>query len=83
MRNFVVRGGLIVDGTGSPGKHGDIAVDDGIITAVGGKTGPGAREVDADGLLVTLGFVDIHTHYDGQTTWDPILRPRPGTASPR
>jgi N-acyl-D-aspartate/D-glutamate deacylase len=75
MHDLVIRGGLIVDGTGGPGKHGDIAVDDGIITAVGGKTGPGAREVEADGLLVTPGFVDIHTHYDGQATWDPYITP--------
>jgi N-acyl-D-amino-acid deacylase len=75
MHDLVIRGGLIVDGTGAPGTHGDIAVDDGIITEVGGKSGPGAREVDADGLLVTPGFVDIHTHYDGQATWDPYITP--------
>jgi len=75
MHDLVIRGGLIVDGTGSPGRAGDLAIDDGTITAVGGKAGPARREVDADGLLVTPGFIDIHTHYDGQATWDPYITP--------
>jgi len=57
------------------GIHRDIAIDGGKITAVGGKAGPGRRMIDADGLLVTPGWVDVHTHYDGQATWDPILAP--------
>ena len=75
MHDLVIRGGLLVDGTGSPGRAGDLAIDDGTITAVGGKAGPSRREVDADGLLVTPGFIDIHTHYDGQATWDPYITP--------
>ncbi|MBN9563324.1 MAG: amidohydrolase family protein [Alphaproteobacteria bacterium] len=75
MHDLVIRGGLIVDGTGAPRQAGDIAVDDGIITAAGGKAGPARRDVDADGLLVTPGFIDIHTHYDGQATWDPYITP--------
>jgi N-acyl-D-aspartate/D-glutamate deacylase len=75
MHDMVIRGGLIVDGTGAPGRAGDLAIDDGIITAVGDKAGPARREVDADGLLVTPGFIDIHTHYDGQATWDPYITP--------
>ncbi|MCL2430578.1 MAG: amidohydrolase family protein, partial [Alphaproteobacteria bacterium] len=75
MHDLVIRGGLIVDGTGEPGQFGDLAIDGSTITAVGGKAGPGRRELNADGLLVTPGFVDIHTHYDGQATWDPFLTP--------
>lgn len=75
MHDLVIRGGRIVDGTGAPSRAGDLAVDDGLITAVGGKAGPARREVDADGLLVTPGFIDIHTHYDGQATWDPYITP--------
>lgn len=75
MHDIVIRGGTIVDGTGAPAFSGDIAVDGGVIAAVGGKAGPARRVIDADGLLVTPGWVDVHTHYDGQATWDPILAP--------
>jgi N-acyl-D-amino-acid deacylase len=75
MHDIVIRGGTIVDGTGAPAFTGDIAVDDGRITAVGGKAGPARRVIDADGLLATPGWVDVHTHYDGQATWDPMLAP--------
>ena len=75
MHDIVIRGGTIIDGTGQPAYAGDIAVDGGWIAAVGGKAGPGRREIAADGLLVTPGWVDVHTHYDGQATWDPILEP--------
>lgn len=75
MHDMVIRGGTIIDGTGSPAFSGDIAVDDGHIAAVGGTAGPARRMIDADGLLVTPGWVDVHTHYDGQATWDPILAP--------
>src|SRR5262249_24808000 len=68
-------GGEIVDGTGAPAFRGDVAIDGGRIVAVGGKAGPGRQEVKADGLLVTPGWVDIHTHYDAQATWDPMLAP--------
>jgi len=75
MHDFVIRGGTIVDGTGDPAFAGDVAIDGARITAVGGKQGRGRREIDAAGLLVTPGWVDIHTHYDGQAAWDPVLAP--------
>ena len=75
MHDLVIRGGTIIDGTGAQRCTGDVAVDGERIAAVGGKLGPARREIDADGLLVTPGFVDIHTHYDGQATWDAFLTP--------
>jgi N-acyl-D-aspartate/D-glutamate deacylase len=75
MNDLVIRNGRIIDGTGRPGFHGDLAIDGGKIVAAGGKAGPGRREIDANGLLVTPGWVDIHTHYDGQVAWDPYLSP--------
>ena len=75
MHDIITRGGTIIDGTGGPAFTGDVAVDGEKIAAVGGKVGPGRRVIDADGLLVTPGWVDVHTHYDGQATWDPILAP--------
>jgi N-acyl-D-amino-acid deacylase len=75
MHDLVIRNGKIVDGTGKPSFIGDVAIDGGKITSVGGKAGAARREIDATGLLVTPGFVDIHTHYDGQVTWDPYLTP--------
>jgi len=75
MHDIVIRGGTIVDGTGRPAFTGDVALTGTRIDAVGGKLGPGRREIDADGLLVTPGWVDVHTHYDGQAMWDPILAP--------
>ena len=75
MHDIVIRGGRIVDGTGAPASHGDVAIDGDRIVQVGGKAGPGRREVNADGRIVTPGWVDVHTHYDGQATWDPVLAP--------
>jgi N-acyl-D-amino-acid deacylase len=75
MHDLVVRNGRIVDGTGDPAVIGDVAITDGRITEVGAVDGKGRREIDADGLLVTPGVVDIHTHYDGQAFWDPDLTP--------
>ena len=75
MHDIVIRGGTILDGTGVVGFDGDVAIDGGKIATVGGKAGPGKREIDAEGLLVTPGWVDVHTHYDGQATWDPVLAP--------
>jgi N-acyl-D-amino-acid deacylase len=75
MHDIVIRGGSILDGNGGDAFTGDVAIDGGKIVAVGGKAGPGKREIDADGLLVTPGWVDVHTHYDGQATWDPVLAP--------
>ncbi len=75
MHDLVIRGGSIVDGTGAPPVNGDVAVTDGKISAVGADVGTGSREIEADGRLVLPGWVDIHTHYDGQATWDPELTP--------
>jgi N-acyl-D-amino-acid deacylase len=76
MHDLILRAGRLVDGTGAPSRTADVAVDADRITEVGDLRGETARrEVDADGLLVTPGFVDIHTHYDGQATWDPLLSP--------
>ena len=76
MHELVIRGGTVVDGTGAAGRTADVAVDGGIITEVGHLGGgAAARTIDADGLLVMPGVVDIHTHYDGQVTWDPLLSP--------
>jgi N-acyl-D-aspartate/D-glutamate deacylase len=75
MHDLVIRGGTIVDGTQAPRYLADVAVDSGSITAVEPNVGPGRQEIDAKGLLVTPGFVDIHTHFDGQATWDPDLTP--------
>ena len=75
MHDIVIRGGTIVDGTGKPAFTGDVAISGGRIAAVGGKQGPARRDIDADGLLVTPGWVDVHTHYDGQAMWDPLLAP--------
>ena len=73
--DLVIRGGSIVDGTGSAPHDGDIAVDAGVITEVGTVADPGHREIDAQGHVVTPGFVDLHTHFDAQAGWDPLLTP--------
>ena len=75
MHDLVIRGGTIADGSGRATRTGDIAVDGGVITAIGEVDGGARRVIDADGLLVTPGWVDIHTHYDGQATWDPEVSP--------
>jgi N-acyl-D-aspartate/D-glutamate deacylase len=75
MHDIVIRGGTIVDGTGTGAFTGDVAIAGGRIAAVGGKQGPARRDIDADGLMVTPGWVDVHTHYDGQALWDPLLTP--------
>ena len=75
MHDLVIRNGTVIDGTGQDRRNADVAVDDGNITAVGDDLDSGRREIDADGMMVTPGFVDIHTHYDGQATWDSQLAP--------
>ena len=75
MHDLIVRNGKIVDGQGTDSFTGDIAMSDGKISAVGQVDGEARREINADGRLVTPGFVDIHTHYDAQATWDPHLLP--------
>ena len=64
-----------VDGTGARKRMSDVAIDGKTISAVAPRLGTGKREINADGLLLTPGWVDIHTHYDGQATWDPYLTP--------
>jgi N-acyl-D-aspartate/D-glutamate deacylase len=71
---LVIRGGTVVDGTGASGRRADVAITDGVISDIGDGLS-GARELDAAGLMVTPGFVDIHTHYDAQVFWDPALSP--------
>ncbi len=72
--DIVIRGGMVVDGTGSPGHMADVAITDGVITEVGlGLSGE--RVLDASGQVVSPGFIDIHTHYDAQVFWDPSLTP--------
>ncbi len=73
--DLVIRGGNVVDGRGGPAAAGDVAVRDGSVVVIGRVDGTGRREVDADGALVAPGWVDIHTHYDGQATWDDHLAP--------
>ena len=76
MFDLKIINGTIVDGTGQPGYVGDIAVKDGVIVEIGSAVDGDAREtIDATGFVVSPGFVDIHTHYDGQATWDPVLDP--------
>ena len=75
MHDLVIRGGILVDGTGAPSRSADVAVDVGRITEVGDVRDDAREVIDATGLLVTPGFVDVHTHYDGQVTWDPMLTP--------
>ena len=73
--DIVIRGGEIVDGTGAESFQGDLAIDDGLITAVGKVDSKGDREIDATGHVVSPGFVDLHTHLDAQIGWDPLLTP--------
>src|SRR5258707_15747856 len=75
MHDIVIRGGTIIDGTGEPAFTGDVAIAGGRIAAVGGKAGPARRVVEPAGPLVTPGWVDVHTHYDGAAMWDPLLAP--------
>jgi len=75
MHDLVIQNGTVVDGTGAERFEADVAIDGGVIRAIGADLGRGRREIDAEGRLVTPGWVDIHTHYDGQVTWDPHLTP--------
>jgi N-acyl-D-aspartate/D-glutamate deacylase len=75
MFDLVIRNGTVIDGSGAPRFVADVAVQDGRIAEIGKSLAPGKREIDAGGLIVAPGFVDIHTHYDGQATWDPFVTP--------
>src|SRR5262249_8359033 len=73
--DLIIRNGAIVDGTGAPKFRGDVGVKDGKVAAVGKVSAAAKRIIDAEGAIVTPGFVDIHTHYDGQVSWDAMLAP--------
>src|SRR5215469_12256815 len=75
MHDLIIKNGTIIDGTGREKFAGDIAVDGERIVEVGEVNGAARREIDAKGMLVAPGWVDIHTHYDGQASWDPLLAP--------
>ena len=75
MFDLRIRGGTLIDGTGAAPRTADVGVSDGKIAAIGRLDEPARRDIDATGLLVTPGFVDIHAHYDGQATWDSQLTP--------
>ncbi len=73
--DLLIRGGSVIDGTGAPMREADVGIRNGLVAAVGPGLGEGAEEIDARGLLVTPGFVDVHTHYDAQAMWDSRLQP--------
>ncbi len=73
--DLIVRNGTLVDGTGAPSRRADVAVKDGRIVAIGSDLGAATKSIDAEGAIVTPGFVDIHTHYDGQVSWDEEMMP--------
>ncbi|NNE75405.1 MAG: amidohydrolase family protein [Acidimicrobiales bacterium] len=75
MHDLVIRGGTVVDGTGAPPRTADVAIDGTQIVEVGAVGTRGKQEIDADGAIVAPGWVDVHTHYDGQATWDPDMQP--------
>jgi N-acyl-D-aspartate/D-glutamate deacylase len=75
MFDLVIRNGTVVDGSGGPKQRADVAISDGLVVEVGEVAGQARRTLDADGQLVLPGWVDIHTHYDGQATWDPEITP--------
>ena len=82
MLDYVIKGGTIVDGTGAPSTNGDVGVRDGIIVSVGETITEAANEtIDADGAIVTPGWVDVHTHYDGQVSWDDVMDPSAGNGA--
>lgn len=80
--DYVIKAGTIVDGSGAPPTTGDVAVRDGVIVSVGGTITESAKEtIDADGAIVTPGWVDVHTHYDGQVSWDDVMDPSAGNGA--
>ena len=81
MYDLVIRGGTVVDGLGHDPISTDVAVKDGRIAKIGAIPADAAEVVDAGGLALMPGIIDLHTHYDAQVTWDPTLSPSPSLAS--
>ena len=77
MIDLVIRGGIVIDGTGAPGTRADVAIDKGRVVAIGDITDAARATIDATGLVVAPGFIDVHTHYDAQISWDPAVTPSP------
>src|SRR6266568_3203277 len=77
MRDLVIKGASVYDGSGIPPRHADVVVDGGRIVSVGEDAGPAREMVQADGLALMPGIIDTHTHYDAQITWDPLVNPSP------
>ena len=75
MHDMLIRGGTVIDGSGRAGFTADVAIKNGIISEIGQVSGPADQVIDADGAIVTPGFIDVHTHYDGQFLWDDRLDP--------
>src|SRR4051812_44892418 len=75
MYDILIRNGRIVDGTGAPPREGSLAITDGVIVAIGEVDGPAREVIEANGALITPGFIDVHTHLDGQFLWDDKLDP--------
>src|SRR6266446_8784311 len=73
--DLVIKNAMVIDGTGAPRQHADVALDGGKIVEIGRISDSAARTINADGLALAPGFIDIHTHYDAQISWDPLLTP--------
>src|SRR5215469_7297033 len=71
--DLIIRNGIIVDGTGAPRRHADVAISDGLIAEIGKCRDSARRVLDASDLIVAPGFIDPHTHYDAQICWDPLI----------